>query len=200
MASILQSLAERLSALSIIPDTGSEGAPSIRSYAFKPKGGNDAAVKLVLVVAEEDRDIGKASALAKTLGFKDMRAAEEDYIKEIVGEGKATGGSPLWAQFRPGFFWPACCQDSHSLARQLHKRMTRTDARCSLVAFFRALSVAFLIMLLVLHLPGLQLLQSPRSRSPNRTPQASSSCSLTLSQSSQRASASPARLSRLQTC
>lgn len=94
MGSILQSLADRLSALSIIPGGASEGSTLVRTYCFKPKGGNDAAVKLVMVAAEEDRDIGKASALAKTLGFKDMRAAEEDYIKEVVGEGKATV-SPL---------------------------------------------------------------------------------------------------------
>lgn len=105
MTSILQSLAERLSALSITPSTVTEGSVSVQSRAFKPKGGSDAAVRLVLVVAEEDRDIGKASALAKTLGFKDMRAAEEDYIKEVVGEGKATGESPR-GYSGPGFFSP----------------------------------------------------------------------------------------------
>lgn len=88
MASLLQSLADRLSSLSIIPGAPSDSSVPVRTYAFKPKGGD---ARLVLVVAEESKDIGKASALAKTLGFKDMRAAEDDYIREIVGEGKATG-------------------------------------------------------------------------------------------------------------
>ena len=93
MASLLQSLADRLSSLSIIPSESSSSSLPVRSYAFKPKGGSSSneAVKLVLVAAEESKDIGKASALAKTLGFKDMRAAEDDYVKEIVGEGKASG-------------------------------------------------------------------------------------------------------------
>lgn len=154
MASILQSLAERLSALSIIPGEEQEGSKVVRTFAFKPKGGNDAAVKLVLVVVEEDRDIGKATALAKTLGFKDMRAAEEDYIKEVVGEGKATGGSPPLGSVKPGFFQPASCQDCHSLAGQLHKRMTRTDAQCSRHPLLCASPAAFLVMLHLLHPPG----------------------------------------------
>lgn len=56
----------------------------------QPKGGD---AKLVLVAAEDDRDIGKASALAKQIGVKDMRAAEEDYVKEIVGETRANSES-----------------------------------------------------------------------------------------------------------
>ena len=127
MASILQTLADRLSALSIIPGAASEGSTPVRTYCFKPKGGNDAAVKLVMVAAEEDRDIGKASALAKTLGFKDMRAAEEDYIKEVVGEGKATGGSPL-KPTQARVFQPASCRDPYILSGEVHKRVTRTDA------------------------------------------------------------------------
>merc|ERR1712093_773915 len=90
MASILNSIADKLSQLSIV-SSGSAPADSVllKTYAFKPKGGDQ---KLVLVVAEDDKDIGKASALAKQLGsgIKDMRAAEEDYLKDLVGEGKAS--------------------------------------------------------------------------------------------------------------
>lgn len=91
MASLLQSLADRLTSLSIVPGAASESSVLVKTYAFKPKGGSSDAVKLVLVAAEESKEIGKASALAKTLGFKDMRAAEDDYVREIVGEGKAAG-------------------------------------------------------------------------------------------------------------
>ena len=45
----------------------------------------------MVVAAEETKDVGKASALAKQLGIKDMRAAEDDYIKELLGDSKATG-------------------------------------------------------------------------------------------------------------
>jgi len=90
MTSILNSIADKLSQLSIV-SSGSAPADSVllKTYAFKPKGGDQ---KLVLVVAEDDKDIGKASALAKQLGsgIKDMRAAEEDYLKDLVGEGKAS--------------------------------------------------------------------------------------------------------------
>ncbi|KAL7009311.1 hypothetical protein EMMF5_000941 [Cystobasidiomycetes sp. EMM_F5] len=85
-ASLLQSIADRLSALAINPLASSGDSVNLKTYAFKPKGGD---AKLVLVAAEDDRDIGKASALAKQIGVKDMRAAEEDYVKEIVGETRA---------------------------------------------------------------------------------------------------------------
>lgn len=90
MASILSSITDKLAQLSIIPASAAPAdSVSVKTYAFKPKGGDQ---KLVLVVAENDKDIGKASALAKQLGggIKDMRAAEEDYLKDLVGEGKAT--------------------------------------------------------------------------------------------------------------
>ena len=50
----------------------------------------------MVVAAEETKDVGKASALAKQLGIKDMRAAEDDYIKELLGDSKATGAFPSW--------------------------------------------------------------------------------------------------------
>ena len=67
--------------------TGDSEVP-LKNYFFKPKGGD---YKLILVVAPENEDIGKASTLAKSLGVKDMRAAEEEYIIEWLGEGRATG-------------------------------------------------------------------------------------------------------------
>lgn len=66
---------------------------AVKTYLFKPKPSDP--TKLVVVVAEENKHIGGASALAKTLGFKDMRAAEESYVSEIFqGKSKATGA---WA-------------------------------------------------------------------------------------------------------
>lgn len=89
MASLISSIAERLSSLSIIPSDSSNNDSSVqvKTYAFKPKGAADIP-KLVLVLAEQSKDIGKASALAKKIGngIKDMRAAEEEYIKQLLGD------------------------------------------------------------------------------------------------------------------
>ena len=65
-------------------------AIELKSYAFKPKGGD---AKLVLVVAEPDKDIGKASALAKLLGegIKDLRAADDALVEETLGTNRAQG-------------------------------------------------------------------------------------------------------------
>jgi prolyl-tRNA synthetase len=96
-AEIVSSIADRLKALSIAVvgegESNTTAATPVKTYAFKPKGSADVP-KLVLVVAEEAKDIGKASALAKKIGagMKDMRAAEEDYLKEIIGDGRANGG------------------------------------------------------------------------------------------------------------
>lgn len=86
----MSTIEERLSALSISPASSSDdSATALKTYLFKPKGSD---AKLVLVCAEHDKDIGKASALAKSIGVKDMRSAEEDYVKEVLGVGKAEGG------------------------------------------------------------------------------------------------------------
>ena len=86
MASLVASIADRLSKLGIT-STDDASATTLKTYAFKPKGAADVP-KLVLVLAEQSKDIGKASALAKKIGsgIKDMRAAEEDYIKQILGD------------------------------------------------------------------------------------------------------------------
>lgn len=88
MAALVASIAERLSSLSILPGPSDDStATTLRTYTFKPKGSADVP-KLVVVLAEQDKDIGKASALAKKIGngIKDMRAAEEDYLKQILGD------------------------------------------------------------------------------------------------------------------
>jgi prolyl-tRNA synthetase len=85
-------LASLLSALSLKPSSSEKSTP-LKSYYFKPKS-SDAELKLVVVAAEEDRDIGKASALAKQLGLKDMRACDDAALKELLGVGKAEGEFP----------------------------------------------------------------------------------------------------------
>ncbi|KAK9900204.1 prolyl-tRNA synthetase [Cystobasidium minutum MCA 4210] len=94
-SSLLSSIAERLSSLSIVSSTSDNddsttASTQLKTYAFKPKGSAEVP-KLVLVLAEQSKDIGKASALAKKIGsgIKDMRAAEEDYIKTILGENES---------------------------------------------------------------------------------------------------------------
>lgn len=86
-SSLISSIADTLASLSILPSTSSDQATDLKTYAFKPKGSADAP-KLVIVLAESSKDIGKASALAKKIGngVKDLRAAEEDYIKSILGD------------------------------------------------------------------------------------------------------------------
>jgi len=90
MASVLEAIKARLEALSIVPSSASasSSAKELKTYVFKPKGGDK---QVVAVVCEHDKDVGKASNLAKTLGLKDMRAAEESYIQEHLGESKASG-------------------------------------------------------------------------------------------------------------
>jgi hypothetical protein len=61
-----------------------------RSYAFAPKGA-PGETSLVLVVAEASRDIGKADALAKKLGFKSMRAADDALVQKTLGVDKKDG-------------------------------------------------------------------------------------------------------------
>ena len=78
-----------------ISDSAS-AAVAVKSYAFKPKLTASAAegLKLVLVVAEDGKDIGKASALAKLLaseGVKDLRAAEDGLVNETLGVSRADG-------------------------------------------------------------------------------------------------------------
>lgn len=97
MASLISSIAERLSSLSILSDSDnndSNASIPIKTYAFKPKGAADIP-KLVLVLAEQSKDIGKASALAKKIGsgIKDMRAAEEEYIKQLLGDAETKESS-----------------------------------------------------------------------------------------------------------
>lgn len=100
-SSLLSSIAERLSSLSIVSSTSDNddsttASTQLKTYAFKPKGSAEVP-KLVLVLAEQSKDIGKASALAKKIGsgIKDMRAAEEDYIKTILGENESKESSKL---------------------------------------------------------------------------------------------------------
>jgi hypothetical protein len=88
-------LASLLSALSLKPSSSDNSTPLL-SYYFKPKS-SDADLKLVVVVAEEDRDIGKASPLAKQLGLKDMRACDDAALKEFLGVSKAEGVSSLFS-------------------------------------------------------------------------------------------------------
>ena len=58
-------------------------------FFFKPKP--DAQTKLVVVAAEADKNIGSASNLAKVLGFKDMRSAEDSHVQSILSVSKAEG-------------------------------------------------------------------------------------------------------------
>ena len=74
----------------------SSGAVAVKSFAFKPKltAAASESLKLVLVVAEDGKDIGKASALAKLLaseGVKDLRAAEDGLVTETLGVSRADG-------------------------------------------------------------------------------------------------------------
>lgn len=89
MSALVASIAERLSKLSILPgNNGTDDSTTLKTYTFKPKGSGADIPKLVVVIAEQSKDIGKASALAKKLGhgIKDMRAAEEEYIKQVLGD------------------------------------------------------------------------------------------------------------------
>jgi len=104
MATLLSSISDRLAELSIsvLPasvtgadsniDNASAAIP-LKTYAFKPKGTAESP-KIVLVVLEESKDLGKATALAKKVGsgIKDLRAADDEYVNEMLGEGKTTGG------------------------------------------------------------------------------------------------------------
>ena len=77
----------------------SDAPVELRSYAFKPKGGD---AKLVLVSAEANKDIGKASALAKLVGegIKDLRAADDALVEEHLGVSKVQGEHGLVANGR----------------------------------------------------------------------------------------------------
>lgn len=88
----MSSIAERLAALSITPTPSSSSAVRLVTHAFKPKGGPEG-TKLVLVSVEEGKELGKASGLAKKvgLGLKDLRSADEDSVREILGVAKRFG-------------------------------------------------------------------------------------------------------------
>lgn len=62
----------------------------VNAYCFKPKGGADTP-KLLVVFAEESKNIGAASALAKSLGYKDARAADESLVQEVLAVKKSEG-------------------------------------------------------------------------------------------------------------
>ena len=114
MGDPLQSAKDRLSSLSIDPFTSTSTSVPLHTYAFKPKSGEH---KIVLVVALESEDVGKASALAKALGLKDMRAAEEEYVMQVLGEGKATGASQLSCSSKIQLVWkPDDCHILGALA------------------------------------------------------------------------------------
>jgi hypothetical protein len=61
---------------------------SLSQYFFKPKPHGEP-YKLVLVLAEADKAIGSASSLAKTLKFKDLRAADDALVSDVLGKSKA---------------------------------------------------------------------------------------------------------------
>lgn len=62
----------------------------IKAYAFKPKGAADVP-RLLIIFAEETKNIGSASALAKSLGYKDARAADDALVQEVLNVSKAEG-------------------------------------------------------------------------------------------------------------
>lgn len=64
---------------------------------FKPKAtatSDLATLELVVVAVTEDEGFGPASALAKRLGLKDMRATGEDVTKSVLGVAKSDGELP----------------------------------------------------------------------------------------------------------
>jgi hypothetical protein len=66
---------------------------------FKPKtvvGSPLAGIQLVAVLVEPVKQLGPASSLAKKLGFKDMRAAGDEWIMTVLNKpSKAEGLSSL---------------------------------------------------------------------------------------------------------
>lgn len=64
---------------------------TIKHYFFKVKT-RDAAdqTQLAIVVAEETKNIGSGSNLAKLLAFKDLRAADDKLVAEVLGKPDAT--------------------------------------------------------------------------------------------------------------
>ncbi|GAA94737.1 uncharacterized protein L969DRAFT_456525 [Mixia osmundae IAM 14324] len=88
------SLEGRLATLSITPieDKTDDGSVvEIKHYFFKPKpaASSNSAIKLLVVLAEVSKDIGKATALAKQLGYKDLRAADDGQVKDVLGVPKS---------------------------------------------------------------------------------------------------------------
>jgi hypothetical protein len=57
------------------------------TYFFKAKPFGEP-YKLVIVVAEEEKAIGSGSALAKTLKLKDLRAADDALVSEVLSKSK----------------------------------------------------------------------------------------------------------------
>jgi len=88
----------------------------INSYVFKPKGGADTP-KLLVVFAEENKNIGSASSLAKSLGYKDARAADDALVQEVLTVKKSEGSLCCSQSF--------VCQRAHASASSLSYRVER---------------------------------------------------------------------------
>lgn len=71
-----------------------EGVIATKTLLFKPKTAKSAQPKPVLIVALESTDVGSANVLAKEIGVKDIRAAQDDLWTEWLGAGK-DAASPL---------------------------------------------------------------------------------------------------------
>ncbi|CAO1630882.1 unnamed protein product [Parajaminaea phylloscopi] len=104
-----EALTQSLASISLAPATVSHPAATpegpwsshlpadvkaTKTLLFKPKVAKTAQVKPVVVVALDTTDVGSASALAKELSYKEMRAAGEDLWKEYFGADKEAA-SPL---------------------------------------------------------------------------------------------------------
>ncbi|KAH8923600.1 prolyl-tRNA synthetase [Atractiella rhizophila] len=71
-------------------------APNLLTHFFKPKSAaKDSQISLVVVSLEQGKELGKASELAKKLGFKDMRALPADGVKELLGGKGKEEASPF---------------------------------------------------------------------------------------------------------
>lgn len=60
---------------------------SLRHYFFKPKPFEP--LKLVIVVASDAENIGRGSDLAKLLKLKDLRAADDALVSEVLSKSKS---------------------------------------------------------------------------------------------------------------
>lgn len=115
---------------------------AVKTYLFKPKPTDP--TKIVVVIAEESKHIGGASALAKTLGFKDMRAAEDAYVQDLFqGKSKTAGGCRHRSLFhrRQGSTDPAlslCCARTTRTVTPLD--LSSSHAQSCVVALSESLS------------------------------------------------------------